>query len=92
MKYVAVWLFLVGKIIDLVLTFIGLRMGLKEMSQYALTPVGFLGILVVVGIFLCMDWIIKNWKLSSFWFLPYCVAGIEWIAVPWNLYVISSSY
>jgi type III secretory pathway component EscR len=92
LKHAAIWLFLAGKIIDYILTFIGLRMGFKEMSQYASTPIGLFGILVVVGFFLIMDWIIKHWNLSSWRLLPYCVAGIEWLTVPWNLYVISTSY
>jgi hypothetical protein len=67
-------------------------MGFKEMNQYASMPISFLGILVVVGLFLCMDRIIKHCNLPSLRFLPYCVAGIEWLTVPWNLYVISTSY
>ena len=86
----AVWLFLIGKVLDTVLTLIGLNMGFKEMSQYALTTNGFFAIFIVIGLLLSMEWIIKRWNLTFWRWLPYFVAGIEWLTVPWNLYVIST--
>jgi hypothetical protein len=91
LKYAAVWLFLIGKATDKLLTFIGLSMGFTEMNQWEGTTIGLLMVIVAAGMILLMDWWIQRYKLNKWWWLPYCVAGIEWLAVPWNLFVINTA-
>ena len=58
MKYAAVWLFILGKAADKVLTFIGLSMGFTEMNHWEETTFGLLMVFVAAGMILLMDWLI----------------------------------
>jgi len=91
LRHAAVWLFLIGTSADYVLTFIGLKMGFREMNPWVGTPFGFSMVFAVAGLILAMGWLIERFKLNGWWFMPYLVAGLEWFAVPWNLYVISTA-
>jgi hypothetical protein len=92
LKYAAVWLFLLGKAADKVLTFIGLSMGLTEMNKWEGTTFGLLMVFTAAGMIFTMDWLIERYKLNKWWWVPYCVAGMEWFAVPWNLIAINTVY
>ena len=92
MKYAAVWLFLIGVATDYFLTFIGLRSGLTEMNPWVGTPFGLLMVFAAAGMIISMNWLIEHCKLNKYWWMPYFISGIQWLAVPWNLYMISAAH